>query len=277
MDKKIRAKLDQRLKKWRDELINLSRTNRALYFRHTRSASLEITSPGSDEIARRLSGPASSNYWEFYFPPPPIDDADPSTSAGRPRRPIELLIKDKPATELTSALRLLERKATQEFVDKGLWTLYLGLGALEWIDRDDDNKKVQSPLLLVPVTFSRSSSQEPFRLRTTEDDAVLNPALVVKLLNDFGVELPGLEDAHDVDPAAVRDAVAEAVRDQRGWSVVDRVVLTTFTFHKEAMYRDLLDNEEIIAEHPLVQILALGPDSPTADSFDFDEVSDLRQ
>jgi very-short-patch-repair endonuclease len=272
MDKKGQAKLQLQLKKWRDDLINLSRTNRLLYFRHTKTASLEIARPTSNAVAQRFAGPPSSNFWTFHFPPAPPKDPElpippPSPRAG------ELLVKDKTASELASGLRLLERKANQEFVDKGLWTLYLGLGSLDWIDPDDD-KKVQSPLLLVPVSFSRESLQAPFRLGRTEDDAVLNPALAVKLLNDFGIELPALDDVTETDPAAVRETVAEAVRGQRRWSVRDRAVLTTFTFHKEAMYRDLLDNEETIAEHALVQMLALGPDSPNAAAFDFDEVPD---
>ncbi len=272
MDSKSQTKLRQQLKKWRDDLVNLSRTNRLLYFRHTKTASLKIESPGSDAIASRLNGSPSSNFWTFYFPPPPPED--PKVPAPEPTpRPGELLVKEKSAAELSSALRLLERKANQEFVDKGLWTLYLGLGSLEWIDPDDE-KKVQSPLLLVPVTFSRESLQAPFRLRRADDDAVLNPALSVKLFNDFGIELPSLDDLDDTDPASVRDAVSEAVDGQRLWAVRDRTVLTTFTFHKEAMYRDLLENEQTIAEHGLVQMLALGPDSPTADAYDFDELPD---
>jgi len=48
MDKKAQAKLRLQLKKWRDDLINLSRTNRLLYFRHTKTASLEIERPTSE-------------------------------------------------------------------------------------------------------------------------------------------------------------------------------------------------------------------------------------
>lgn len=117
MDSKSQTKLRQQLKKWRDDLVNLSRTNRLLYFRHTNTASLEIESPGSDAIASRLNGPPSSNFWTFYFPPPPPED--PKIPAPEPSpRPGELLVKDKSATELSSALRLLERKANQEFVDR---------------------------------------------------------------------------------------------------------------------------------------------------------------
>jgi very-short-patch-repair endonuclease len=265
MDAKTRSKLDKRLTTWRDELINLSRTNRLLYFRHTKTASLEIGETSPQRILERLDGPSSSNWWEFFFPP---GEDDPP----REPRATELRAADKTSAEVSSALRLLERKANQDFVDKGLWTLYLGVGFVEWIDSQDEGKTIQSPILLVPVTFSRASTQEPFRLRRVDEDAVINPALIVKLENDFGIQLAALDDAHEIDVTDQLTLVGTAIKRQRGWSVNERVVLTSFTFHKEAMYRDLLENAEEIAENPLVQLLALGPESPTASTFDFDEL-----
>lgn len=273
MERRQQQKLEQQLKKWRDDLVNLSRRNRLLYFKHTRSASLEIQlPPSSQEIFDRLNAGGARAFWEFQLPPdPPKPGATPPPPP--PRRSTEVAVKDKTRTELLGSLRLLERKVNQEFVDKGLWTLYLGLGALTWIDSDDD-KSVQSPLLLVPVTFSRSSLQEPFRLRRSEEDVVVNPALTIKLSNDFGISLPTVDELGDIDPASVSAAVGAAVGARKGWQVSDRTVLTTFTFHKEAMYRDLVDNNDVIAPNELIQMLALGPDSPTAGEFDFDDIPD---
>ena len=55
---------------WRKQLINLARSNRLLYFRHTRMSTLEIPC-GPDElveVADRLLGGGS---WRFYEPPEP--------------------------------------------------------------------------------------------------------------------------------------------------------------------------------------------------------------
>lgn len=263
LGQRLRDRLDQQISSWRDELVNLSRSNRLLYFRHTKTASLEITAPDALTIAEGL-GTSAATAWRF-FEPPAEDEPE------RLPRPGELEVAEKDAAGLLSALRLLERKANQEFVDKGLWTLYLGLGVLRWTDEDD--KPVASPLLLVPVSFERQSTQDDFRLYRADEDVVLNPALCVKLSQTFGIELPPLEDATEARPDLVGAMVATAV-DGRGWAVEDRAVLTTFTFHKEAMYRDLLDNDEVIAEHPIVRILALGTDNPDAGEFGFEIVDD---
>src|SRR6266536_1185630 len=170
------------LRRQRDDLINMSRRNRLLYFKHTKTASLEIVRPAPGEVLRRLG---RSGAWDF------IPAVGSPSGAGR-----ELVVADKDADQLEKALKLLERKASQEFVDKGVWVLYLGLGMLNWLESDDDTPSA-SPLLLYPVTIARDSLRESFRLRRTDDDPVLNPALAVKLDTEFGLVLPTVEECEE--------------------------------------------------------------------------------
>ena len=57
-------------------------------------------------------------------------------------------------------------------------------------------------------------------------------------------------DLEDVTLTGVLDAVRTAVVGQDGWQVSDSLVLSYFSFAKEAMYRDLLDHEDQIAAPP---------------------------
>ena len=50
-----RKQLEQAIQRWRAELINLTRQNRLLYFRHWPVASLEISIPNSETIHQYLS------------------------------------------------------------------------------------------------------------------------------------------------------------------------------------------------------------------------------
>jgi very-short-patch-repair endonuclease len=88
----------------------------------------------------------------------------------------------------------------------------------------------------------------------------------LKLERDFGIRLPEF-DADDLSFGVVVGAMGKLVADNDGWGISDRVVLSTFTFHKEAMYRDLEQNADLIRGHDLIQLMALGPDAPSADSF----------
>src|SRR5205823_4259912 len=142
----------------------------------------------------------------------------------RAPRPNELVIGGKDEKQLRSALRQLDRRAQQEFVDKGLWILYLGFGFLRWRDPEAD-ELVESPLVLYPVTLARESTQEPFRLRAADEDPLVNPALALKLQSDFGVVLPGSDEFDDTDPSALCAEVQRRVSANTGWSVHERLVL----------------------------------------------------
>ncbi len=251
----------QQIKAWREELINLSKRNRLLFFKHSKTSTLEIKMPASAAVISRLQ--TNRRNWQFFMPPDP--ELDP------PRAPAEdeLVTQKEDQQSLLATLKSLERRTAQEFMDKGLWVLYLGVGILRWVDPEEQSV-AESPLWLVPIVIRRETPREPFRMSLAEEDAVLNPALVVKLANDFGIELPKQEDIDEGDPLAVLDRVRSAVASRRDWSVEDRLIVSTFSFHKEVMYRDLLDNEAVVAAHPLIEALSLGTDAET--SFDFDEI-----
>ncbi len=268
--------MQEHLRKWREELVDLTRRNRLLYFRHTKSASLEFEQT-ADEIVDRLEGRGRASGWGFHLPPPPPDDPEEPYSPLTPA-PGHLVVAQKLKRydkQIERGLKLLAGNAQQQFLDTGLWVLYLGAGMLRWRDPADD-KEVLSPLLLVPVRLEQlGGTSRPWRLVDSDDgEPTLNPALAVKLEKDFGVTLPTVEDLEDLTPAGVREAVTTAIAGT-GWTVEDTAVLTTFTFQKEVIYRDLLENEEEIADHDLVRLLAEGPSSDVALEMDFDpEVED---
>jgi hypothetical protein len=106
VEETLKTRLFEQLAAWRDDLINLSRVNRLLYFKHTKSASLEIIQRGSTAILERLNAAAPHNQWSFFMPADPDEEErDPSAA--------ELVIADKDAGQINSALRLLERKSNQ--------------------------------------------------------------------------------------------------------------------------------------------------------------------
>ena len=252
--------LDQ-LAAWRKELVNLNRTNRLLYFRHTKSSTLELTGRSPDDLLQGLEAPSKPG-WGFQV----------STDAGSLRSQ-HVFSEKADVKALENALKALERRATQEYLDKGLWILYVALGMLVWKDPQDP-REATSPLLLVPVTLGRDSPRDPYRLRRAEEDLVVNPALEVKLRQDFGYELPGLDVVESGTLAAYFADVKAAMPGIEA-RVEARAVLAPFSFHKEVMFRDLLQNAEQIAEHPVVNALA-DPKSSAGESLAFDPIPDER-
>jgi len=278
-------KLRRQVDVWRKQLIAMNRSQRQVYFKHTRSASLELISPAPDVIAGLLdSGPTRLFSLVPDSPaqpeaPGPAADGRTGWAARRTRTSatatshyadsagggIEVGLK-RPA-EVDSSLRRLDVVSRQLYADRGLWTLYVGLLMLEWIDPDDD-KTVQSPIVLLPVELQRGSRDQPFTVQRNEEDLVLNPSLRLKL-EELGVALPEVG-ADDVALDDVKAGITAAIGGRPGWRVIERAVMTTFSFHKEAMYRDLTENAEAIFENAHVQLLALAPDSAVADELSFD-------
>ena len=256
------AKLDAQLKAWRDELISLTKHNRALYFRHTKSSTYEIETTSVQTVFERLAAPGCG-----FFLPEPTEPTEPASHPPKAQLG-ELVVKDKTTDELNKGLRALDRKVRQMLMDTGLSTLYLGFGMLHWIDPTDKNEH-DSPLFLQPVKFSQASPQAPLRLEATEEDAVINPSLTIKMLNDLGVYITVSDDL-ELNPATVMAAVRKAIKGRPGWRVDERIVLAAFTFHKEVMYRDLIDNAKAVYASGLVQVLGLGSEAPAAREYAFD-------
>ncbi len=176
--------------------------------------------------------------------------------------------------DVRAACAGLSRRAAGEFMDRGIWVLYLGVGMLHWSDPADGRAEFQdSPLMLVPVRLEAGKGGAEWKLLPTEEESLVNPALWLKLESELGIELPELDPEEPLEVAPLLEAVRAAVAEQPQWAVEERVVLSTFSFHKEAMYRDLRDNFEQIAAHPIVSALAAGPAEAGAD-FDFEPVAE---
>jgi hypothetical protein len=271
----------EQIEKWRNELVDLSRRNRLLNATGGRATTLRIVEPGVEEILAGLGlledeKGASGHFWRFFVPPVEEDaeDEDPFAGVSGDTSPVvgpreyELVTNANSGANLSRALRNLYRTSNAEFMDKGIRTLYLGLGLLRWSEAPEEWQ--QSPLVLVPVELERPSPREPFRLVATEDDVDVNPALRIKLQSDFDITLPELISLDDI--TSLFERVTSRVKSQEGWQVTDEVLFGRFSFHKEAMYQDLLVNEEQILASLLVR--ALSGDQSNTEEFGFEFVPD---
>ncbi|WP_165978320.1 DUF3320 domain-containing protein [Actinomadura darangshiensis] len=245
-DELPRTLLRNVLGKWRDNLIDLTGRNRLLNFRHTRTATLAIRSPQAGPL---LSGLDSG----LRFADLPEGDAGDEGLVTLADTTGIVTQKDT-RLALDAALRKLYRDSNQMFNDTGLWTLQLGAAFLKWREPGAEDFNL-APLLLVPVRLDRLGPGL-FRLVTEQsEDTVPNPALAVKM-GQLGLDWPDPDSMKDL-PGAL-SAVRAAVAGHHDWEVSEDVVLATFRSHKEAMYRDLLDHEDQILAHPLVQAIGLG-------------------
>ncbi|MEU1548784.1 DUF3320 domain-containing protein [Nocardia sp. NPDC005745] len=263
---------EQVLAGWRKSLVDLSGRNRLLNFRHTKTATLEISAPSVEALLRGLERGMGFAPLPDLEPETGADNSDPSRPRGATSSSVHEIVTQKttgPALE--RALRNLRSKSTQIFNDYGLWTLQLGVGMLHWREEGAETGS-DAPLVLVPVRIERTSTG-PLRVRINEEDEPRhNPALRVKL-EQLQLDWTSVSDQDPMDFRTVQSAAAAAIVNKRGWKLSERVVLALFASHKESMYQDLLENQRHILRSDLVRAVALGPRATLAsDRFDFEEI-----
>nr|WP_244644852.1 DUF3320 domain-containing protein [Frigoribacterium sp. CFBP 8766] len=263
------------IKQWRDSLVNLSGRNRLLNYRPTRSSTIEFTRHCGSEVYERIT--ADQLTYTLGIRPPAevtaVDASDDQASSEALEQAVlsqlgdlvdpdqypDHLFADKTQRDVDRALRTLASTSKREFIDKGLHTLYVALGELRWLEDSGDSRR--SPLLLVPTELSSLGPRERMSLAPSDDDIVVNPALALMLSDQYGIQIP---DAEDVLPILDQSGFAGVLEMFRGiewpagWVVDDFAALGVFAFAKEAMYRDLLDHEDVIASSELVQALSGG-------------------
>lgn len=250
---RLRAVLDD----WRNSLLDMGGRNRLLNFRHTRTSTLEITSPRADALLTELT-----KGWDFS--PVLAEDAEDDRVGAADQRARPGLVTQKTTqASLDAALYQLRQKSGQMYNDYGLWVLWLGIGMLDWCEAEAHESST-APLVLVPVELRRDSNRR-YRLHPADgQERIHNPALAVKL-ERLGVDWGTVTRTDVSDVPAVLAAAHSVAGSLQGWSVREQTVLGLFASHREAMYQDLQQNEEQILAHPLVRAAALGPDAGLPD------------
>lgn len=167
--------------------------------------------------------------------------------------------------QLQARLIDLHRQVRNDFAEGGANTLFLAVGFLRWKKKPEDERSYRAPLLLIPVKLERKSASAPFRLRFHEDDPRFNATLLQFLERDFDLRLPQFNgelpgDESGVDVPRVLAMMRQAVREVPGMEVVDETALSTFSFAKFLMWKDLVERTDALRENRVVRHLIDTPE-----------------
>lgn len=124
--------------------------------------------------------------------------------------------------------------------EQGINILYLALGFLRWKESESSEIQREAPLLLLPVELVRNERTSTYDIRCRDDDLATNLPLQQRLVGDFGIHLPDIEENEGWHPSDYFARVADVVSTKSGWSVdEDGMQLGFFSFAKLLMHRDL--------------------------------------
>ncbi len=182
----------------------------------------------------------------------------------------EALLRDElpsplEARQLESRLIDLHRQVRNDFAEGGANTLFLAVGFLRWKKKPEDERSYRAPLLLVPVRLERRSASSHFSIRFHEDEPRFNTTLLQFLERDFDLKLPQFSgdlpaDDNGVDVPRLLAAVRSAVRDVPGMEVIDETALSTFSFAKFLMWKDLVERTDALRQNRVVRHLIDTPE-----------------
>ena len=65
----------------------------------------------------------------------------------------------------------------------------MAFGFINWME-NENSQAMRAPILLAPISIENDSAVEPFHIKITDSEIVVNPTFSFKLKNDYGIELP---------------------------------------------------------------------------------------
>ncbi|MEH1920607.1 DUF4011 domain-containing protein [Nostoc sp.] len=238
MSNGINPVIQQKINDWRDKLAGSSNSNPLLDFRKSKKPKIEVITP-SLILFDKLTGYESESI------------------------SFKELITNQTEADLIKLLDKLGTEAKKTIKEKGFISLFLVLGTLTWFDtakpqEKKEKDKLVSPLLLIPVELQKKGKKPPeYTLCSTDEDISINFLLVNKLRDEFNITLPETEILQNLGYEEFINAVRTAIGEKQDWQLEETAYITLFDSIKTAMIKDLEQNQELIANHPVLQGLAL--------------------
>lgn len=275
---------ETRVDHWKRKLLDLTKRNRLLNLKPSKTA-IRMVCPDPAALEDLLA--AGSKVSIVPVPTLPGTEGNRDAELFRVQNGVEFerafaaealsrkeLAASADERQLDAGLIELYRKANSDLQEGGANTLFLAIGLLRWKVNESDTQSYRAPLLLLPVTLKRASAISKVSLSLHEDEPTFNLTLLEMIRQDFGIRIPELEaglprDDSGIDVTAVWNSVRRAIKDVPGFEVIEDVMLSTFSFAKYLMWKDISDRTEQLKNAPLVRHLIETPRDPYKNSAQF--------
>ena len=166
------------------------------------------------------------------------------------RRQNQILLFSNRSTSM-AALKKIDKKAREYIEETGVNVAYMAFGFIHWKESAASGYVYQAPILLVPIQLEQASSIEPYFIKSTGDDIIVNPTFAYKMDAEYGVSLPDYED----DGLESYLAKVQKIVSKLQWTVTPECKISIFSFLKINMYRDLKDNADTILANQNIRLL----------------------
>ena len=265
---------EEKLSKWAELLLDTGKRNNLIHFRDTKMGSVEILSP---DFVTLFNHAEHSATFEVYDPKLEDDEElDATENGNRNEKYLSkndyLLAYEKKLKKQQilvyntlnkpiSALKNISKRAKTAVEETGVNIAYIAFGFIHWTEKETTGSVMRAPILLVPITIENESSIEPYRVKVTDDEIIVNPTFAFKLQNEYGIKLPEFNEDEGIE--SYFSKISELISKLK-WSVSTECKIGIFSFLKINMYRDLKDNTDKIVENGSVRALLGERDAASA-------------
>lgn len=236
--KLVTAKADE----WCRELMDFTKRNRLLYFRHLKKGTLDLADANQSALDDLVAGRQVSLRKLFSF-------AD-----------------DKALSEFRDRVRIIQAKRKENEEERSIETLHLALGEVTWDETGGSGNKIMpdsfvppaAPLILIPLKISTSQGREDYVFTASIDDYIVNPVLVEFLKAEMKFDLLPKQDEETEDEPGITEILPllkNRLSGLRGSRVRDLSVIANFTYAKLAMVQDIQDDLLAMSQHKMIQAL----------------------
>ena len=251
VDPAIRDLVVKKSADWCRQLMDFTRRNRLLFFKHLKRGTLDLADAEPVAVRELLEGKSVS--LRKLYP-----NADEATLAD---------VRDR--------IRVIQAKKKENEEERSIKTLRLALDQLTWDDSLASTSKGSpgqpatpaAPLLLVPLEVSTNQGRDDYVLTAAVDDREVNPVLVEYLKSEMGFQLvPPAEAEMEADlPIAQQLArIRQRISTLRGGRIDSALTVGNFSYAKIAMVQDIQEDELALARHETIQALCNHPDAIAA-------------
>jgi len=244
VDHALRQKIETAVKGWVENLVDFTRNNNLLYYRDTKTTTLELEHADPEVLAELLAGESVS--FRDLFRRLDLMGADGETV----RRDIDARIKK------------IRSKAQENYEERSIGTLSLAHGFATWtapMEDDSSGRPPKAPVFIYGLEIRPGRRRDDLTV-VVSGEPEINPVLQIFLKKEFGIEVIspdlGASDS-ETDVSANTFAVfREKWAEVPGLQITDTSVISNFSYAKLSMVQDLESGLDDLSNHPLVLALA---------------------
>lgn len=248
---------NEKLNAWANLLLDTGKKNNLINYRESKS-NISILLPEFKDLFLNLR---SNKVFEVFNPKSKIDEYDYDTSNAELLNSDDykekyinrikknnLLVYSESNKPLTN-LKTMSRKAKTVMEENGINISYIALGFINW---EEASKNYKAPFMLIPIIIESDSPLKPVKILVIDDELIINPTFSYKLVTEHNITIPEYDDEMDILDYIL---LVNKTLLPLGWYVSLESAVGLFSFQKINMYKDLLDNQDVILSNNCVKLL----------------------